>query len=421
MTEQQKGKVKHVCIYQCHPQADDPWWELYEEISADELDEYENTKNIVRGFMGKLEKKQYMDSSIKNARKHDFEELETQSTLNKLSTFHLNNEESTSKTSESGDETETDEAGEDSLNEEDNPNEDFADQADPLINKYEKAANSVDCFLLFVEYSWESDRFESENRLMIVQLPLREDVFIPGEDAEEDDDEKTEELFSNLQDAFDDTLKKSILYPYQELANDSESNTKDSSEKETNEEEDSDEDEADSDAETLGVSYLYQRNGQAQYWYEFLDLQGVDHKDEILAEQRVEILKQMKDDDIDDEDVEDPFAEIDSLADIDHDELSDDIDQYWDSGIVVKIGNFKIQGLTVGQVLERDPINFYENDDTGEIFTVIRGQKPSFRPVGKGTYRQSATDEEDADVTVDIPVFPELSEYEDINNILNDK
>jgi|AntDeeMetagen134_2_1112570.scaffolds.fasta_scaffold01334_8 hypothetical protein len=68
---------------------------------------------------------------------------------------------------------------------------------------------------LFVEHKWESDRYESENRLMIVQLPLREDVFIPGEGVDEDGD--TEEFFSQLQDAFDDNLKRSVLYPWQEI------------------------------------------------------------------------------------------------------------------------------------------------------------------------------------------------------------
>ncbi|WP_226483102.1 hypothetical protein [Natrinema amylolyticum] len=426
MTDQQKGDVQHVSIYQCHPQADDPWWELYEEISADELDNYENTKDIVRGFMGNLEKKQYKDPSIKNARKHELEDQETQSTLNELSTFHLNNAESDVNSPESeaeeAEEAEEVEEDDDTSTEENNTNDGFSNQADPLIEKYEKASNSVDCFLLFIEYSWESDRFESENRLMIVQLPLREDVFIPGEDNDED----AEELFSNLQDAFDDTLKKSILYPFQGTSNeDRGSNSQDDSENETNGGEGTDEDEDNSDGESLGVAYLYQRNGQAQYWHEFLDLQGVDHKDEILAEQRIDILKQVKDDETDNEDIEDPFAEIDSLADVDQSELQDNLEKYWDSGIVIEIGNFKIQGFTVGQVLEQDPIDFYENTDTGEIFTVIRGQEPAFRPVGKGTYRQSSNGEEEGeeeeDETIDISLFPDLSEYKNLDDILDDR
>ncbi|MCJ0619720.1 hypothetical protein JZX76_09415 [Haloarcula hispanica] len=410
MADQQKGNVQHVCIYQCRPQADDPWYNLYEEIDADELDDYENTKNIVRGFMGNLEPKQYGDPSIKSARKHDFDTEATQATLNTLSTFHLGDDtsvDSAEKEDESGEDSGEEETEGDSEDE-----ESFSDVSAPLVNGYIEAPNSVDCFLLFVEYIWESDRYESENRLMIVQLPLREDVFIPGEEDEGEGD--AEELFSQLQDAFDDNLKKSVLYPYQEIPELED----DSSEEATDETDETSEDE-NADDDRLGVAYLYQGNGQAQYWYKYLDLQEEEHEDEILANQRIEIIRQLQDDDTDVEDIDDPFKEIDSLEDVDPDDLSDDIDQYWESGVVVEIGNVKIQGLTVGDVLGQDAIEFYESEETDEVFTVIRGQEPSFRPVGQGTYHQTG-DEEDNDEAIDIPIFPELSEYKDLSQLIND-
>lgn len=411
MTNQQKGNVQHVCIYQCRPQSDEPWYEVYEEINADELDDYENTKDIVRGFVGTLEPKQYGDPSIKSARKHDFDEATTQSTLNALSTYHLddgNSVENAKRDDGSEEESKVVESEGDDADE-----EAFADVSDPLVERYVEASNSVDCFLLFVEYRWESDRYESENRLMIVQLPLREDVFIP-EEEEADDDEGAEELFSHLQDAFDNNLKKSVLYPYQEI-----SELEDDSSEEVTDEPDGTSEADNSDEDRLGVAYLFQGNGQAKYWYKFLNLRKEQHKDEILANQRVEVIKQLEDDETDVEDIDDPFKEIDSLEDVDFDELSDDIEQYWESGVVVEIGNLKIQGLTVGDVLGQDAIEFYEREETDEVFTVIRGQEPSFRPVGKGTYHQSG-DGEDNGEAIEIPIFPELSEYKDLSQLIND-
>lgn len=411
MTDQQKGTVQHVCIYQCRPQADDPWYDLYEEIDADELDDYKNTKEIVRGFMGTLEPKQYGDPSIKSARKHDFDAVATQSTLNTLSTFNLDDGsgvESVDREDESGEESNVGGSEGDGEDE-----EAFSDVSDPLVDKYVEAPNSVDCFLLFVEYRWESDRYESESRLMIVQLPLREDVFIPGEEAEEDED--AEELFSQLQDAFDNNLKKSVLYPYQEIPE-----LEDDGSEEVTDETDETAEDDDSYENRLGVAYLYQGNGQAQYWYKYLDLQEEKHEDEILAKQRVEIIKQLQDDNTDAEDVDDPFQEIDSFEDVDLDDLPDDIEQYWESGVVVEIGNVKIQGFTVGDVLGQDAIEFYESEETDEVFTVIRGQEPSFRPVGKGSYHQSGNEEDNDDETIDIPIFPELSEYKDLSQLIDD-
>jgi len=410
MTDQQKGNVQHVCIYQCRPQADDPWYDFYEEIDADELDDYENTEDIVRGFMGTLEPKQYGDPSIKSARKHDFDTEATQSTLNTLSTFHLDDDTSVDS-AEKEDESEED-SGEGETEGDSEDEETFSDVSDPLVAGYVEASNSVDCFLLFVEYRWESDRYESENRLMIVQLPLRENVFIPGEEDEGDED--AEELFSQLQDAFDDNLKKSVLYPYQEIPELED----DSSEEDTDETDETSEDD-NSEEDRPGVAYVYQGNGQAQYWYKYLDLQEEEHKDEILANQRIEIIKQLQDDNTDVEDVDDPFQEIDSLEDVDLDDLADSIDQYRESGVVVEIGNVKIQGLTVGDVLGQDAIEFYESEETDEVLTVVRGQEPSFRPVGKGTYHQTG-DEEDNDEVIDIPIFPKLSEYKDLSQLIND-
>jgi len=419
MAKQEKGNVRHVCIYQCRPQADDPWYDVYEEIATDELDDYENTKSIVRGFMGKLEPKQYEDPSIKNARKHDFESLTTQSTLNTLSIFHLDDDSGTeSMGREDEEESEGEEDSEEEVDDEVEGEEAFSDISDPLVDAYVKASNSIDCFLLFVEYKWESDRYESEDRLMIVQLPLREDVFIPGEEAGEDED--AEELFSQLQDAFDNNLKKSVLYPYQEIPDLEDGDDSEEDVDKTGEAAEDEEDSA-SEEDRLGVAYLYQGNGQAQYWYKFLDLQEEKHRDEILAEQRIEVIKQLEDKDTDAEDIDDPFSEIDSLEDLDRDDLPDKIDQYWDSGVVVEIGNIKIQGLTVRDVLVQDSIEFYRNEETDEVFTVLRGQEPSFRPVGKGSYHPSGDDEDDDDdETIDIPIFPELSEYKDLRQLIND-
>jgi hypothetical protein len=310
---------------------------------------------------------------------------------------------------ESGDEM----SGEEEEDDEEVVEESFSDTSDPLVDAYVKASNSVDCFLLLVEYKWESDRYESEDRLMIVQLPLREDVFIPGQESEADED--VEELFSQLQDAFDDTLKKSVLYPYQEI---SDFEGEDDSGTDDSDEDPEDDEETPSEEDRLGVAYLYQRNGQAQYWYKFLDSQEEKHSDEILAEQRIKIIKQLEDDDTDVEDIDDPFSEIDSLGDLDQEDLPDEIDQYWDSGVVVEIGNIKIQGFTIGEILGQDSIDFYENEETEEVFTVLRGQEPSFRPVGKGSYRPSGDDEDDE--TIDVPVFPELSEYKDFHQLIND-
>jgi hypothetical protein len=45
--DEQKGEVEHVCIFECLPQGDNSDYNVYHEISAEELDDYENAKDIV--------------------------------------------------------------------------------------------------------------------------------------------------------------------------------------------------------------------------------------------------------------------------------------------------------------------------------------------------------------------------------------
>lgn len=420
MTEDdEKGEVRHVNIYRCKPQADDSSWGLFDKIPADDLDDYQQTKDIVRGFMGKLEKKPYKTPSRKNARVHDFCSPEIQHALNQLSKFSLQEEENEESENSASTESDGGAVTEEAEEEEDSSVE-FNDIAKTIIENYNDASNSVDCFLLFVEYKWESDRHGSNNRLMIVQLPFKENVFIP-------EDGGATELFSELQEAFENQLKKSVLYPYQEvpLAEDTETEE----EPETrNEVEESGAEEVSTEQEAnLGNAFLYQRNGQANYWHTFLDLYDEDHEDEILANQRIRMVKQFHDDEKDDPD--DPFTEIESLEDLDQDELPDELEEYRDSGVVVEIGNVKIQGLTVGQILDQDPIGFYEDDDTGEIYTIIKEDEPSISPIGKGTIKlpnkeheddQEENDSSENDKSVDIPVFPNLSEYPNVSNLFDD-
>jgi hypothetical protein len=426
MTENdQKGEVRHVNIYRCKPQADDSSWDLFDKIPAEDLGDYKQTKDIVRGFMGKLERKPYNTPSRKNARAHDFSSPEIQQALNRLSTFSLQeeeneeNENSASTKSDGGAvtaETEGEEEEESSV--------EFNDVAKTIIENYNAAPKSVDCFLLLVEYKWESDRHGSDDRLMIVQLPFKENVFTP-------EDGGATELFSELQEAFENQLKKSVLYPYQEVSETilSEEDTETEKEPKTeNREKELEAEEGNSEQEAnLGNAFLYQRNGQANYWHTFLDLYDEDHEDEILANQRIRMVKQFHDDEKDDPD--DPFTEIESLEDIDQDDLPDEIEEYRDSGVVVEIGNIKIQGLTVGQILDQDSIGFYEDDDTGEIYTIIKGDEPSISPVGKGTIKlpngedednQEENDTSENEESVDIPVFPNLSEYPNVNELFDD-
>lgn len=416
----QKGEVRHVNIYRCKPQADNPNWSLFDKIPAEDLDDYEHTKDIVRGFLGRLEKKQYRNPSRKNARAHDFNAQDTQETLNRLSRFSLEDEESEEEESTRPDGGAAAEVEEEEESKDDS--EEFHDIAKAIIQKYNDAANSVNCFLLIIEYEWESDRFGSDNRLMVVQLPFKEDMFIP-------EDGETSELFSELQEAFENRLKKSVLYPYQEVPESTESDEESEAEKEdeTEAEAESDTDEGVSGhEENLGNAFLYQRNGQADYWHEFLELYGENHKDEILADQRIRMVKQFHDEDEDNPD--DPFAKVESLEDLDKDDLPDEVEEYRESGVVVEVGNIKIQGLTVGEILEQDLIGFYE-DDTGEIYTVIQGDEPSISPVGRGTIKlpeeendddDDGDDQSDGEESVDIPVFPRLSEYPDVSDFLND-
>lgn len=383
--DEQKGEVRHVCIFECYPQADDPQLDLYDEIPAADLTEYKNAEEIVRGFMGKLERKHYDVPSVKNARQHDLHNEPTIKALNRLATYDISDEES-----------DTDSSDDDEM--------DFSDSARHLIQRYLYTNNSVDCFLLLVAYKYESDRFESEQRLMIVQLPFREDVFVP-------DEEDTEDLFQQIQDAFDNNLKKSGLYPYQEDAipdpGDEDRETSDSSEE-------SSEDSPKPDANV----YLYQANGQAEYWRRFLRLEEERHEDEILVEQTVHIVKQYEDEDIDNEDIDDPLGNIEYFEYVDVEDPPEGVEDYLDSGVVIKMGDVTIRGFTVEDILAEDQIRFYKDQRTGEVVASIEGSDPSFFPIGKSKVQLDAKDDEPENK--DLNIFHNVEEYNDIDQLGND-
>jgi len=395
--EEQKAVVQHVCIFECLPQGDSSDYKIYDEIPADELDDYENAKEIVRGFMGKLEKKQYESPNVKSSRMHDLFHKGTATTLDKLSTFDFKTVEEASEPTEDGEDRATDDSEDE---------EQFSEAANPLIQKYLSANNSVDCFLLFVAYEYETDRFESQERLMVVQLPFREDVFVP-------DTEDTQELFEQIQDAFDNNLKKSVLYPYQEVET---SESQDSDESDSEEETDK----ASSESEDPEAkAFLYQRNGNATYWYEFLDLDEEKHEDELLVEQTKKVWKEYADEDMDNDEIEDPLGEIQSFSEVDLDDPPQGIEDYLDSGVVIKMGKVTIRGFTVREVIQEENICFYEDGQSGEVNASITGSEPSFHPVGKGTVRVDSDDEgEDQDVE-ELRIFHGIDDYKDIDEFPN--
>lgn len=389
--EEQRGTLKHVCIFECYPQDDKPRFGLYDEIPADDLDDYENARDIVRGFMGTLEKKQYEVPDVKNARMHDLRNEPMINSLNRLSTYDFSFEASDSSE-------ESEDGGDDSDSE-----HSFSRSAELIVERYINAKRSVDCFLLLIAYEYESDRFESQDRLMVVQLPFREDVFVPDSD--------TEELFENISDAFENNLKKSVLYPCQEEAIPDTDNDE-------SEEDDSD------DAEANANVYLFQKNTPANYWHEFLRLEEEEHEDEILAEQTKSVYKKYNNEDIDNSEIDDPLGEIESFDEIDLDDPDPEIEDYLDSGVVIEMNGVKIRGLTVQEILGEEKIRFFEDPSSGEVVARITGTNPSFHPVGrsKASVESNSEDEEDSDQeqTKELEIFHALDGFNDINKLGND-
>lgn len=356
--------VKNLAIYRCTPQNDPADYGLLDAFSGDEIDSYSATKRILSKFTGRLEEKEYRVPSRKNARMHDFFSSDSQERINDVAQF------STEQNRESEDKNDSDQS--------------FMECTSEIVKQYIRADRSKNCILLIVEYKGSSDRFESEERVMIVQMPFLEGAYQPSSDSES--------LFTEMEEVFDDTLKKSVLYPYQEIA-------------------DVDGDSEDQEIQ-LGKAFLYQGNGQADYWHEFLELDEELHADELLVSHRIQVLRNREKD----VEEEDPFSEIESVEDFSPDDLPHEVEDRRESGVVVQLGGIEIHGLTVGEILDENPIKFYEDQDR-EKHVLISGFEPSIHPVGKGTHHMESEENDDEVVKHDVHVFPELSGYNDFSEI----
>jgi hypothetical protein len=114
--------------------------------------------------------------------------------------------------------------------------------------------------------------------------------------------------------------------------------------------------------------------------------------------------------------------DIDSFKDIDLDDPPDGIEQYLDSGVVIKMGKIEVRGVTVREILAEENIKFYKHDNLGEVTATIEASEPVFHPVGQSKAQiDSDDDDNDNDTESEVlDVFNGIAEYRSIDELNND-